>query len=611
MSGRRVSVIADYGVDADGRFSVALRVIWPMLRKKPADVRGYLKRTVDDGALPEWSVEGEKLPPVAVWPVESVRFDGVLTITHASMRGLQLVRELFPSPAHPAVLQRCTLHNQGARSIGIQAWPRHQEDQVDGPFITRVAVTAASSITLQPGDSASFGMAILAGGADQPLPDIDVAKELQQRRRWLAGIDAALQLHTPSKLLNTAFALAKIRAAESVFDTTIGLVHSPGGERYYAGVWANDQAEYAGPFFPFLGDAAAIEASLNAYRLFQKSTNPQFERLPYAFEVEGHAVMRHVDRGDAAMVAYGAARFALASGDPAIGEELLPLIDWCLEYCRRHQTVDGVIASESDELEGRFPSGDANLSTASLAYGGLLSAAHLARALGRQEKAHDYDRRAAALAIAIERHFGGEVEGFETYRYYTGNEVLRAWICLPLTMGITGRAGGTIDALFSSRLWGKDGLATVAGSEDFWDRSTLYALRGVLAAGDVQAAMPRLEAYTRRRLLGEHVPYPVEAYPEGNQAHLSAESALYCRIHTEGFFGITPTGFGSFTCAPRLPEGWNQMSLRAIRAFGHTFDLTIARRPDRWLRVIIDIAGHPSRTYDHHPNQPLSITLPQ
>ena len=24
---------------------------------------------------------------------------------------------------------------------------------------------------------------------------------------------------------------------------------------YYAAIWANDQAEYANPFFPFLGDA--------------------------------------------------------------------------------------------------------------------------------------------------------------------------------------------------------------------------------------------------------------------------------------------------------------------------------------------------------------------
>lgn len=63
------------------------------------------------------------------------------------------------------------------------------------------------------------------------------------------------------------------------------------------------------------------------------------------------------------MLAYGAGRFVLASGNKAWGKELLPLIDWCLEYGNRHKNTEGVITSDSDELEGRFPSGKANLCT--------------------------------------------------------------------------------------------------------------------------------------------------------------------------------------------------------------------------------------------------------
>ena len=29
-------------------------------------------------------------------------------------------------------------------------------------------------------------------------------------------------------------------------------MHGPGGESYYAAIWANDQAEYINPFFPYL-----------------------------------------------------------------------------------------------------------------------------------------------------------------------------------------------------------------------------------------------------------------------------------------------------------------------------------------------------------------------
>jgi cellobiose phosphorylase len=105
----------------------------------------------------------------------------------------------------------------------------------------------------------------------------------------------------------------------------------------------------------------------------------------------------------------------------------------------------------------------------------------------------------------------------------------------------------------------------------------LYALRGVLAAGETDKALSFLHYYSNRRLLGEHVPYPVEAYPEGSQRQLSAESGLYCRIFTEGLFGIRPTGLHSFSFTPRLPLSWPIMSLRHIRAFERDFDIVVER----------------------------------
>ncbi|MBK8702587.1 MAG: hypothetical protein IPN33_02540 [Saprospiraceae bacterium] len=190
------------------------------------------------------------------------------------------------------------------------------------------------------------------------------------------------------------------------------------------------------------------------------------------------------------------------------------------------------------------------------------------------------------MKAAIEKYFGAEVEGFHTYRYYKGNDTLRAWICIPLTMGIYERGTQTIAALFSSSLWTQDRLASLAGDRTFWDRSTLYALRGVLAAGETDKALQFLHYYSNRRLLGDHVPYPVEAYPEGNQRHLSAESGLYCRIFTEGLFGIRPEGLNSFSFTPRLPSAWQRMKLHHIRAFQK--DLSIeAQRIDRRIQVIV------------------------
>jgi hypothetical protein len=179
------------------------------------------------------------------------------------------------------------------------------------------------------------------------------------------------------------------------------------------------------------------------------------------------------------------------------------------------------------------------------------------------------------------------VEGFATYRYYEGNDTLRAWITTPLVVDIYDRKAGTIAALFSPRLWTADGLASLAGNKTFWDRSTLYGLRGVFAAGETEKALEFLEYYSRRRLLGEHVPYPVEAYPEGNQRHLSAESGLYCRIFTEGMFGMRPTGFNSFRLTPRLPKEWDRMSLRNVHAFASVFDLEVKRSTKGKLDVVV------------------------
>lgn len=57
------------------------------------------------------------------------------------------------------------------------------------------------------------------------------------------------------------------------------------------------------------------------------------------------------------------------------------LIEWCLEYCHRQLNADGVVKSDSDELENRFPAGKANLCTSSLYYDALVSAAYLGKAL--------------------------------------------------------------------------------------------------------------------------------------------------------------------------------------------------------------------------------------
>lgn len=595
MNGLKVSTVLRYGVNADGSFELNKSMVWPMLRTIPNNTHASLMRRFAWNATDMVAVNGQSLSREKV---NKITLDGKMTVESAI--GLsrnakaELTRIIFPAVAKPAVYEKYILRNTGSSPLTVEV-PESRavintdpEKGVDGSYKLVSEIIGAATKQLQPKEELVFYAAITGykNGEAELKPDVE--KELQERKELIAGFWNNLILETPDPVVNTMFAFAKIRGAESIYDTKGGLMHGPGGESYYAAIWANDQTEYINPFFPYLGYGAGNGSALNSFKHFARFMNPEYEKIPSSIIAEGIDVWGGAgDRGDAAMVAYGASRYALARGDKAEAEELWPLIEWCLEYCHRNLNDKGVVASDSDELEGRFPAGKANLCTSSLYYDALRSAVYLGKDLKKPFSVLSaYEKQARDLRENMENYFGAKVEGFDTYQYYEGNDVLRSWICIPLTVGIFDRKEGTINALFSPRLWTENGLLTQAGSETFWDRSTLYALRGVYACGATEKATKYLKFYSNQRLLGEHVPYAIEAWPEGSQRHLSAESGLYGRIITEGMFGIRPTGLKSFTFTPRLPSEWNSMNLRKIKAFNTTFDIEVLRENGKQLVTV-------------------------
>ena len=593
MSGLKVSTVYRYGVDASGAFTLNRSVVWPMLRTIPNNTHASLMRRFawDIPAMVE--INGKSLTNEKV---KEITLDGTMEVSSRFDNGIELERILFPSTTQAMTCEKYTLTNKGDKPVSIEVpfarsvIETDASKGVDGSYRLISTLKGEKAKQLAPGESVTFS-AFFAGykrGENEAILDID--KELDARKALIGELWGKLILETPDPVINTMFAFAKIRGAESIYQTKGGLMHGPGGESYYAAIWANDQAEYINPFFPFLGYAIGNESALCSYEHFARFMNSEYKPIPSSIIAEGIDIWNGAgDRGDAAMIAYGASRYALALGDKQVAEKLWPLIEWTLEYCHRNLNEKGVVASDADELEGRFPAGKANLCTSSLYYDTLNSAVYLGKALGKSGMGK-YAQEAKKLRKDIDRYFGATVEGFNSYQYYEGNDVLRSWICIPLTVGIYDRKQETIKALFSPRLWTKDGLLTQAGSETFWDRSTLYALRGVFACGETEKAMDYLKFYSSQRLLGEHVPYAIEAWPEGSQRHLSAESGLYCRIITEGMFGIRPTGLHSFDFIPRLPQEWGHMSLRNICAFGKVFDMEVKRANGK-LQVIIQVDG--------------------
>ncbi len=572
MAGNNVAGIISYSVNKSGNLTLIRDLIYPQLRifnksNEPEwrKYRAYYRHTYEKDIQPVIYLDSQIL---AFERVDSVEIAGKLIFYHTPVHGIQLTRTLMPSMTDRLFIEKWELTNlenkEQALSVGNSCY-EISEIGYKGLYHLKAYSDSQNEISLPPGAQYSFAINFAAGIDDEPLEGFDYTEVEKERENFLSEMRDNLILQTPDKIINTLFYFSKIRAAESIFNSKMGKVHSPGGGNYYAGVWANDQVEYSGPFFPFLGYDSGNEAALNAYLMFQRNIPVDHQAIFSSFEMDGDLPCCGSDRGDAAMIACGTSQYLLLRGDEAIARELWPLIEWSLEYCRLNMNKKGVVSSETDEMEGRITTGDANLATSSLYYGGLKFASFLARELGLMKEAKAYSKRMKEMGFAIEKHFGYTLEGLETYRYFEGNTHLRHWICLPLVMGLEDRSEATTTALLD-KLWTENGVLVELNPDSknanvFWDRGTLYALRGTFKAGAIEESIDKLIAFSGKRLLGDHVPYVIEAYPENNMRHLSAESALYCRIFIEGLLGFEQTGFRSFTFTPQLPSDYKKLQL--------------------------------------------------
>ena len=617
MGGLNIAAIIDYAVDESRNLTVSRDLIYPQLRTfnksnepQGRQHRAYFRHTYGNDILPNIYHKGKIL---VFNKVDSIEIAGKLIFYHVPVQRLALTRTLMPSMTERLFVEKWQLTNRTDSVQQIVIGNTSYQTSVQGykgKYNLHAYTDSLGAITILPGQQYSFAVYFSAGINDEVTNGFDFRKVEKERDNFLKTMQENLVLETPDKVLNTLFYFSKIRASESIYNSKMGKVHSPGGGNYYVGVWANDQVEYSGPFFPFLGYDIGNEAAYNAYKMFLKNIPENFTPISSSFEIDGELPCCGKDRGDAAMLAFGTSQFSLLRGDKKMAKELWPLVAWSLEYCHRMLNKDGIVRSTTDEMEGRISTGTANLSTSSIYYGGLKFSARLAKELGLHKEAKMYLQQLKALELAIEKQFGYNLEGLETYRYFVGNAHLRHWICLPLVMGIDKRAAATASALLD-KLWTENGVLVEldTSSKDanvFWDRGTLYALRGTFKAGAIDKSLTKLEAFSKKRLLGDHVPYVIEAYPENNMRHLSSESALYCRIYIEGLLGFEQTDFRSFVFKPTLPSSFNDFEINKI----HLADTEISIKLKRSLgKIQVMIYKNESLIYNKtvNPGEKISI----
>ncbi len=575
MAGFSAVDVVTYGTDESG-FVLLHHPVFPTLRTRPNDTHASYQRDVMREELPRLLKNGKPVSEKLI----RVEIDGILRL-FTEAEGIKIERAVYPSAGGRIVWERVSVTNVSAEAVSLDAvLPSKRLDKTRGPFGDNVMEYTTDFVptVLKKNETYTYAVGIFGRVVNEAPPTEDFTAAYEARLATVERLCSPLVLETGNPTLDTAFRFAKIRAGESVYDTKCGKIHSPGGLSYYAATWCNDEVEYAGPYFAYTGDAVLADAAMNAFRMYMPFMSDDFEPIPSSVIAEGLDFWHGKgDRGDAAMYLFGASRFALMNADADAARELLPYIEWCAEYCERKKTERGVIASDSDEMEERLPSGDANLCTSCLTFAGLRTAAALEREFGNFKLAEEYECRAEKLKEAIGEHFSADIHGFKTYRYYEGCEVLRSWSAIPLSVGIFERAEGTVASLLSEYMMRPDGFRSAEGCDIIWDRSNLYAIRGIFASGMTDVAADIYLRYSENRLLGERVPYPVEAYPEGGRRHLSGESALFIKALTDGLLGMEPTGFKTFTLKPYLPKALDRLYLKNIRAHGSRFDVLVEK----------------------------------
>ena len=358
MGGEQVSCAVTYGVQ-NGEPYYKRQFAFPDFRTQPNNTCATYYPETDKNPIAFQTKE----------TFERVEFDGALSV-YSRAGDLKVVRRFYPSVELPVFYEQIELYNGGKKSVSPE-WKTL--DRIDLRLTCEGYVYFERSCNtpcrpIEAGERLSLTFSYSARYANGDIPS--ESAPLDKRRARVAELLSQCDITTGNDTVDTMFAFAKLRAAEGLCNTVKGLIHNPGGLAYYAAIWCNDQCEYVAPWFAFTGDKKEAEAVENIYGWYYPYFNDGYLPIPSSIICGGTDNFGCAgDRGDAEMYLYGLSRVLLTQGKLPDDNQKKAL-EWCVEYIRRNLTADGVVYSDSDELENRISSG-INLNTSSLAYGGL------------------------------------------------------------------------------------------------------------------------------------------------------------------------------------------------------------------------------------------------
>ena len=263
MTGEQMSFVLRWELDDNSTLSMERSLVFPMLRKLPDNTHASLMHRVALDVPSIINVDGLSLKN---GKTENVTIDGMFEATDvwsigkhnigsgrgtAPVPAVRMHRTIFPSVDKPALCEIYSIENIRERDAVVyvpeytQVYRTLAEKGRDGVYVISAAIQGSGTYTLKKGESISFAVICSARRENEPALVLDMDAELAARQAFVENdITNALVLDTPDPVINAMFRYAKIRTSESICKTSGGYMHAPGGESYYAAIWANDQAEY-------------------------------------------------------------------------------------------------------------------------------------------------------------------------------------------------------------------------------------------------------------------------------------------------------------------------------------------------------------------------------
>ena len=584
-SGLYTSLIYSYGANIHKDFINSFHIVFPTFRKKINDTRGSFAIRIKDPIkiLVNDNETEEKLV--------NIKLNGMINIT-SNISSLKVNKTIYCSNTFKGIVINHKITNNTDKTINFKAINHNNRIKCDDNILDKkyhVSIILSNDSTLKnndsinvdlnKNDSISFDIIIMCSYEDEII-DTSIKCDLNKRKQFVKLISKSYEVETNNQIINTMFNFSKIRASESICLTKNGLMHSPGGGNYYASTWCNDQCEYASIFFGYLNYDLANKAMENCFLQYVDYMYTD-KALVSSIIAEATSYWNGAgDRGDGSMYVYGLCKYLLTTGNKKLAKKYINPIKWCIEYTLKQKNQFGLYNSDADELENRFESSNCNLATNSIFYQALIKANILFNEL---KISNNYDDIAKELKSKINEYFYKD-----NYCIYCDKEThLRSHVVYPLIMEIYDHKEDIVNTIMNDSIYTENGFKTIDNCDTYWDRVTLMAIRGLFNANYPELAYEILKKYSENRLLKDHVPYAVEAYPEGNQAHLAAESALYARIFLEGILGFEQLGFDKFILKISLPNELNYININKIRYGKKIFDININKENDL-LRLRID-----------------------